>query len=48
MRELRESLRKEVLDIESGGTVHRAAIEELNQLMAEHPMLTRLKAGVRP
>jgi predicted RNA-binding Zn ribbon-like protein len=45
MRELREKLRKEVLSWERGGTVHRAAIGELNQLMAEHPMLTRLKAN---
>jgi predicted RNA-binding Zn ribbon-like protein len=43
MRGLRERLRKEVLAWERGGTVHRAAIHELNHLMAEHPMLTRLK-----
>ena len=45
MRELRERLRKEVLTIERGGTVHRATTNELNHLMAEHPMLTRLKAS---
>jgi predicted RNA-binding Zn ribbon-like protein len=45
MRELRERLRKEVLARERGGAVHRAAIDELNHLMAEHPMLTRLKAS---
>jgi predicted RNA-binding Zn ribbon-like protein len=45
MRELRERLRKEVLAWERGGTVHRAAIGELNHLTAEHPMLTRLKAS---
>ena len=45
MRELREWLRKEVLTWERGGTLHRAAIGELNRLMAEHPMLTRLKAS---
>jgi predicted RNA-binding Zn ribbon-like protein len=45
MRELRERLRKEVLSRERGGTVHREAIDELNHLMAEHPMLTRLKAS---
>jgi predicted RNA-binding Zn ribbon-like protein len=45
MRALRERLRKEVLAMESGGIVRRAAINELNQLMAEHPMLTRLKAS---
>jgi predicted RNA-binding Zn ribbon-like protein len=45
MRELRERLRKEVLARERGGTVHHAVIDELNHLMAEHPMLTRLKAS---
>lgn len=45
MRKLRERLRKEILAIERGGAVHRAAMDELNQLMAEHPMLTRLKAS---
>src|ERR1700740_1148895 len=45
MRELRERRRKEVLSTERGGTVHRVAIDELNHLMAEHPMLTRLKAS---
>jgi predicted RNA-binding Zn ribbon-like protein len=45
MRELRETLRKEVLFRERGGTVHREALDELNHLMAEHPMLTRLKAS---
>jgi predicted RNA-binding Zn ribbon-like protein len=45
MRELRERLRKEVLARERGGTIHRATQDELNHLMAEHPMLTRLKAS---
>ena len=45
MRELRERLRKEVLSTERGGTVHRETTDELNHLMAEHPMLTRLKAS---
>jgi predicted RNA-binding Zn ribbon-like protein len=45
VRELRERLRKEVLARERGGTVHRAALDELNHLMAEHPMLTKLKAS---
>ena len=44
MRELREKLRKEVLAWERGATVNRKMIAELNHLMAEHPMLTRLKA----
>ena len=42
-RELRERLRKEVLAWESGGAVHRSTVEELNRLMQEHPMRTRLK-----
>ena len=45
MRELREKLRKVVLLKEHGGTVHRAIFDQLNQLMAEHPMLTRLSAS---
>jgi predicted RNA-binding Zn ribbon-like protein len=45
VRELRERLRREVLAWERGCTVHRAALNELNHLMAEHPMLTRLKAS---
>jgi predicted RNA-binding Zn ribbon-like protein len=45
MRGLRESLRKEVLVWERGGRVHQKAINELNRLMAEHPMLIRLKAS---
>jgi predicted RNA-binding Zn ribbon-like protein len=44
MRELRERLRKEVLARERGGAIHDVAIDELNQLLAAHPMLTRLKA----
>src|SRR5215472_15283065 len=40
MRELRERLRNEVLARERGSAVHRGAIDELNRLMAEHPMLT--------
>jgi len=45
MRKLRERLRKEVLARERGGMVHRATVNELNHLMAEHPMLTGLKAS---
>jgi len=44
MRELREKLRKEVLAWERGGAVHPTTIDELNRLMADHPMRTRLKA----
>ena len=43
MRELRERLRNEVLARERGVTAHREILDELNRLMAEHPMLTRLK-----
>ncbi|HET7440168.1 MAG TPA: ABATE domain-containing protein, partial [Terriglobales bacterium] len=45
MRELRERLRKEVFAWEGGGIVHSSIINELNGLMAEHPMLVRLKAS---
>jgi predicted RNA-binding Zn ribbon-like protein len=45
VRELRERLRKEILGWERGGAVHRAFIAALNQLMAQHPMRTRLKAN---
>lgn len=45
IRELRETLRKVVLARERGATVQRAILDELNHLMAEHPMLTRLKAS---
>jgi predicted RNA-binding Zn ribbon-like protein len=49
VRELREKLRKEILAWEHGGTVHRTTVDELNRLMADHPMRTRLKAsGKRP
>jgi predicted RNA-binding Zn ribbon-like protein len=45
MREWRERLRKDLLAWEGGAAVHRSTIEELNRLMASHPMRTRLKAG---
>jgi predicted RNA-binding Zn ribbon-like protein len=45
MRELRERLRKEILAWERGGMLHNSIINELNGLMAEHPMLIRLKAS---
>ena len=44
VRELREKLRKEILAWERGGAVHPTTIDELNRLMADHPMRTRLKA----
>ena len=43
MREFRERLRKEVLAWERGSAAHHTAIDELNRLMAVHPMLIRLK-----
>ena len=42
-RELRERLRKEVLAWEAGATAHHSTIDELNRLMAVHPMRTRLR-----
>ena len=44
VRDLRERLRKEVLSWERGGAVHQTTMEQLNRLMADHPMRTRLKA----
>jgi predicted RNA-binding Zn ribbon-like protein len=41
--ELRERLRKEVLAWEAGAAIHRNTTDELNRLMAEHPMRKRLK-----
>ena len=43
LRNLRERLRKEVIPWEEGGTVHQSTIEELNRLMAKHPMRSRLR-----
>ena len=45
VRELREKLRQGVLAWKRGGAIHRAVLDELNHLMAEHPMLTRLKGS---
>ena len=47
LRELREKLRKEVVAWEKGGSPHRTMVDELNRLMADHPMLFRLKASGR-
>jgi predicted RNA-binding Zn ribbon-like protein len=44
LRELREKLRKEILAWENGSIVHNSTVDELNRLMADHPMRTRLKA----
>ncbi|HJT01278.1 MAG TPA: ABATE domain-containing protein [Terriglobales bacterium] len=43
LRALREKLRKEILAREAGGKLHHATLEELNCLMAQHPMRTRLR-----
>jgi predicted RNA-binding Zn ribbon-like protein len=42
-RALREGLRKDVFALEHGGSVHHSTVAELNRLMADHPMRTRLK-----
>ena len=43
MRALRERLRKQILSWEGGNAVLHSTVDELNRLMAEHPMRTRLK-----
>ncbi len=48
VRELRERLRKEVLAWERGGAVRHSTVSELNRLMSEHPMRTRLKVVQSP
>lgn len=45
VRELRERLRKQVTAWEDGATVHNSTVHELNTLMADHPMRTRLQTG---
>ena len=45
VRELREKLRKQVLAWEGGGAVRHSTVDELNRLMAAHPMRTRLKTS---
>jgi predicted RNA-binding Zn ribbon-like protein len=42
-RALREVLMKETLAWEDDGAIHHSTIAELNRLMAEHPMRTRLQ-----
>lgn len=44
MQELRERLRGEILGWEQGRGIRESLVGELNKLMAEHPMRTRLKA----
>jgi len=43
MRQLREKLRKEIVAWEQSGSVQHSTLDELNKLMAEHPMRTRLR-----
>lgn len=43
-QKLRETLRTDLIGWEGGGAVRRSTVEELNQLAAEHPMRTRLRA----
>jgi hypothetical protein len=42
LEDLRERLREEILAWEGGRAIRRSTINELNGLMAVHPMLTRL------
>ena len=44
MWQLREMLREEILAWEKGAAVRSSTVEELNKLMAHHPMRTRLSA----
>jgi predicted RNA-binding Zn ribbon-like protein len=41
--ELREKIRDEILAWEQTGKLHHGMVDELNRIMTEHPMLTRLK-----
>jgi predicted RNA-binding Zn ribbon-like protein len=43
MRQLRENLRVEIIAWEDTGKLHRCTLDEVNQVMTEHPMLARLK-----
>jgi predicted RNA-binding Zn ribbon-like protein len=45
VRELREKMRKEILTWEGGAAVHHSTVGELNRLMADYPMRTRLKTS---
>jgi predicted RNA-binding Zn ribbon-like protein len=44
VRKLREELRKEIRAWQRSGAVRHSAVDDLNRLMADHPMRTRLKA----
>jgi predicted RNA-binding Zn ribbon-like protein len=43
MRQWRERLRKQILTWERGGLLQQSMLNELNAVMAEHPMRTRIK-----
>ena len=43
LRQFRETLREQVVDLERGAVIRRSTIQELNRLMAAHPMRERLK-----
>lgn len=43
MQQFREKLRKEVLAWEQGNAIRHSTLEELNRLMDEHPMRTRIR-----
>ncbi len=45
MRRLRERLRREIFAWERSGSVHDSTQDELNRLMAEHPMRIRLRTN---
>jgi predicted RNA-binding Zn ribbon-like protein len=48
MREWRERLRKQLIAWEEGSSVDPAMVEEVNHLMAEHPMRFRLSSKKKP
>jgi predicted RNA-binding Zn ribbon-like protein len=45
MRQLRERLRKDIRDWERSGSVQHSTQDQLNKLMAEHPMRSRLRTN---
>lgn len=45
MRQLREILRKEILAWERSSSVQHSTLDEINKLMAEHPMRNRLRTN---
>jgi predicted RNA-binding Zn ribbon-like protein len=47
LRQWRETLRKSALTWECGDPLPHAALDELNRLMAQHPMRTKLKETAR-